>query len=134
MLMKKTNLLYVLVFLMILIFVRSLFFLYFNYTEHKASGIEGLGLLMNILIFGTAVYLLHGFTFNNPLLTILLYLLLIKPMIAIFSYLEKTHQSFHLDPITKSKFLEIEYYSSNVSTLTSFLISFYILYYIFFHK
>jgi hypothetical protein len=132
--MKKPNVLYVLVLLMILIFIRSIFLIYFNYTQHDASGIEGLGLLMNILIFGTAVYLLHGFTFNNPLLTILLYLMLIKPVIAIFSYLEKKYQFFPFDPTMKAHLREVEYYASNVSTLTSFLISFYILYYIFFHK
>jgi hypothetical protein len=131
--MKKVNVLYVLVLLMILTFVRSIFFIYFNYTTNEATGVEGLGLVMNILIFGVVVYLLHGFKFN-PLLTFLLYLMLVKPLIAAFSYLEKNYQLIELNPTMKSHLREIQYHASNFTLAISFLTTLYILHYVFFNK
>lgn len=131
--MKKINVLNVLILLMILIFIRSILFIYFNYKTKEASGVEGFGLIMNILVFGIVIYLLHGFKFN-PILTVLLYLLLIKPLLAVFSYLETKYGLIHLNPQMKVHLREIEYYSSNFGVALSFFMSLYILHYIFFNK
>jgi hypothetical protein len=132
--MKKPNVLYVLIILMILVFTRAAYLLYYNLTESQAGGTLGVGFLMNLSILFIVFYLLHDFKFSNPLLVIILYLLLIKPVIAIFSYLEKNYHLFNLKPETSAKLHEMEYYGSNASYFVSIIMSFYILYYIFFNK
>ena len=120
--MKKPNVLYVLIILMILVFTRAAYLLYYNLTESQAGGTLGVGFLMNLSILFIVFYLLHDFKFSNPLLVIILYLLLIKPVIAIFSYLEKNYHLFNLKPETSAKLHEMEYYGSNASYFVSIII------------
>jgi hypothetical protein len=132
--MKKPNVLYILTFLIMLVFTRAAYLLYYNLTESQIGGTLGIGLLMNLLILFIILYLFYEFKFSNPLLVIILYLLLIKPVLAIFSYLEKNHNLFNLEEETRAQLREIEYYSSNITVFVSIIPSFYILYYIFFNK
>ena len=132
--MKKPNVLYVLTFLITLVFTRAAYLVYYNLTESQVGGTIGVGFLMNLLILFIILYLFYEFKFSNPLLVIILYLLLIKPILAVLSYLEKHHGLFNLDEETSAQIREIEYYSSNITVFVSILPSFYILYYIFFNK
>jgi hypothetical protein len=132
--MKKPNVLYVLTFLIMLVFTRAAYLLYYNLTESQVGGTLGIGFLMNLLILFIILYLFYEFKFSNPLLVVILYLLLIKPVLAILSYLEKHHDLFNLDEKTSAQIREIEYYGSNITIFVSIIPSFYILYYIFFNK
>ena len=132
--MKKPNVLYVLTFLMMLVFTRGAYLLYYNLSESQVGGTLGIGLLMNLLILFIILYLVYEFKFSNPLLVVILYLLLIKPVIAILSYLEKHHDLFNLDEEMRVQLREIEYYGSSITVFVSIIPSFYILYYIFFNK
>ena len=131
---SNVNVFNILIFLALFIFIKSIILLYYNYKTSMTGALQGFGLVTNVLLLLIIMYLLSNFKFSNKMLLTALYLLLIKPILSIFAYLQKTYNLFGLNQNTSKKLEDLELKSGEFSSVVSLVISCYIVYYIFLNR